>query len=215
MNTEIKNETKREKRKREGLCIDCGKRPSVNGRLRCRQCLDKHAATIRARYHKRAENGLCTRCGRKAAIAYRVCLKCRHKKFLENNRYYHRHMDRILEKAKAQRDQWKAEGKCCRCGGEFNEDNRMEDSGMCLDCYLKRYPGPSKPMGFKEVIWGGGWRELDPKFFPGLRETVEEANQQFRELYMEWTEEHLTRKGADPKTIKKEKEKISQQWFLA
>ena len=214
MNTETKNETKREKSKREGLCVDCGNRPSADGRLRCHQCLDKHAARIRGRYHKRAESGQCTRCGRKAAIAYRICLRCRHKKFNENKKYYDRHLDRILEKAKAKRDQWKVQGKCYRCGREFNEDNRLDNSGMCLSCYLQKYPGHSKPMKFKDVIWKGGWRGLDPKWFPGLRETVEEANQQFRELYMGWTEEHLTREGADPKTIKKEKKKISQQWFL-
>lgn len=74
------------KRKTEGLCIKCGERPPVFGRVSCSYCLIKEqqrAKDYRAKKSKtgvpryeRVSYGLCYTCGEKIDRDGRVCQKC-------------------------------------------------------------------------------------------------------------------------------------------
>ena len=55
---------KRQKARRAvGLCIQCGKRPPVEGGATCERCRDRRQAAEREQYAARRAAGLCTRCG--------------------------------------------------------------------------------------------------------------------------------------------------------
>ena len=46
-----------------GLCVRCGARPPVEGRVSCQPCREKRHAAERRKYAARSAAGLCTRCG--------------------------------------------------------------------------------------------------------------------------------------------------------
>ncbi len=45
---------RREKRKASGLCVRCGKRPPFRGRVACRECLQRSAASAQAARDRKA-----------------------------------------------------------------------------------------------------------------------------------------------------------------
>ena len=72
---------RKERRKAEGLCVECGKRPPKEGRIRCAICLHKHSERMklyhRAKGHKPREllmaHDVCYICGREPLPGKRVC----------------------------------------------------------------------------------------------------------------------------------------------
>lgn len=85
----------REERKQWGVCVECGKRPPFNGRVRCEVCLCRdllahHSTTDSpkrkdARKKQRAERrkmGLCTDCGKPVYKEHSRCYEC----YLRNKR---------------------------------------------------------------------------------------------------------------------------------
>lgn len=50
----VENKRKRkELRKAKGICVECGKRPPKNGRIRCAICLHKHSERMKRYYRKK------------------------------------------------------------------------------------------------------------------------------------------------------------------
>ena len=82
-----KQKREREARKKQSVCIECGKRKAEIGKVRCHNCLVKNKLRQRKRYRKqngitieRAERpsyGLCYICGAEIDIAAKVCSKCK------------------------------------------------------------------------------------------------------------------------------------------
>lgn len=76
---------KREKLKREGICVNCGSRPSREGRVTCQTCFDKNkvyypqgVTAARKQRKVRREEGWCTHCGQVRPEAGKVqCAVCR------------------------------------------------------------------------------------------------------------------------------------------
>jgi hypothetical protein len=56
-----------EKRRKKGLCYDCGRVP-VNGGKRCQMCSKKHSQEEEILSRQRRERGLCVDCGEPATI---------------------------------------------------------------------------------------------------------------------------------------------------
>ena len=81
---------RRERRVRAGLCVKCGKNPSIKDRVTCSSCYKNRRkdkkGKARARYHQRKLKGLCVRCGEDAK-GRTTCLACRKKKRIQDRRY--------------------------------------------------------------------------------------------------------------------------------
>ncbi len=65
--------------RREGICVNCGKAPAAEDRMRCLACLGRHATRMRALRQQRLEAGLCPHCGQPLVQAKRHCQACRAK----------------------------------------------------------------------------------------------------------------------------------------
>lgn len=103
---------RKERRNKQGICVKCGKRPSVQGKQYCAVCASKHSERSRERRIKlglmasdlpRSEwvaNGLCYICGTKLTdTTHKLCETCRARS--ANN----------LRGAKPNRDHWKNDNK--------------------------------------------------------------------------------------------------------
>lgn len=70
---------RKQRRREQGLCIECGKRPPKKGIATCEWCREKANARKREKYEpltKRKqwiENGLCFLCGDECDPGYKVC----------------------------------------------------------------------------------------------------------------------------------------------
>jgi hypothetical protein len=74
---------KRNKRlKEQGLCVICGKRPAVEGKCRCKMCLEKKRKAYYLQSDliprcERVANGLCYTCGEPVEeYGKKLCEKC-------------------------------------------------------------------------------------------------------------------------------------------
>lgn len=57
-------------------CSSCLKRPPIEGKTRCPQCLKRERRKNRNRYARRRAAGLCGRCGAKAEEGLSQCSSC-------------------------------------------------------------------------------------------------------------------------------------------
>ncbi len=89
-----------QKRKAQGLCIECGNAPATRG-LRCPGCADKNKNRAFRHVEQRKAQGLCTVCGNKPATQGLLCDRC-----TERNR----------EKASLYQNKKKSQGLCITCG---------------------------------------------------------------------------------------------------
>lgn len=80
----VENKRKRkERRKAEGVCVECGKRPPKEGRIRCEICLRKHRERMRDYYRRKGhkprvlfyDHDKCWICGDESLPDKRVCAK--------------------------------------------------------------------------------------------------------------------------------------------
>jgi hypothetical protein len=63
--------------KAQGLCVYCGLRPAVEGRVLCASCRDRARANTVARRTYLLGRGLCLDCGREKAVpGKRRCAAC-------------------------------------------------------------------------------------------------------------------------------------------
>src|SRR5207244_10715905 len=65
------------KRRAAGLCLNCGKRPPINGKVKCKACRANHAAYDVTRNAARRASGLCLKCGKRPPINGSQCKACR------------------------------------------------------------------------------------------------------------------------------------------
>lgn len=73
-NEEIKNVLSRAERKSLGLCERCDSE-AVEGKTRCRPCLDKASAQVKARNARRRAEGVCTNCLSPALPSRSLCAR--------------------------------------------------------------------------------------------------------------------------------------------
>lgn len=67
----VENKRKRrERRKAEGVCVECGKRPPKEGCIRCAICLHKHSERMKRYYHAKGHKP------RELLLAHDVCYIC-------------------------------------------------------------------------------------------------------------------------------------------
>jgi len=66
---------RRQRLKDSGLCVVCGKKPPVDGSVKCQGCKDKQAQTHVKRRLERASLGLC-RCGKPRVVGRASCGNC-------------------------------------------------------------------------------------------------------------------------------------------
>lgn len=94
----------RAERKEWGLCVECGKKPPFEGRVRCEDCLcrdllahhnTKDSDTVKANRKKRREErkaaGLCITCGKPAYKEYVRCYECHIRNRRGCNEYRRQH----------------------------------------------------------------------------------------------------------------------------
>lgn len=95
---------RRERRKAEGVCVECGKRPPKEGRIRCAVCLHKHSERMK-RYHRAKgckphelllAHDVCYICGgvplpgkRLCAVHYDIAIANLNKAFQKIDHYNH------------------------------------------------------------------------------------------------------------------------------
>lgn len=101
-------------RRAAGQCVTCGATPAP-ARVRCRQCLRRHAAVARAYYRRSRERSICSQCGRPASGGVH-CEGCR---TVARSRQCRREDGR------------RAAGLCPRCGGR-RESARVH-CGACRE----------------------------------------------------------------------------------
>lgn len=65
----------RERRKKDGMCPQCGKRKPRDGKVMCEMCLAKKREYKRIRRYKERDDSLC-RCGKPLKDGYKVCQEC-------------------------------------------------------------------------------------------------------------------------------------------
>ena len=63
--------------RQQGICVNCGRAPAVEGRTRCLVCLARHAERMRALRRQRLQAGQCPHCGQPLAPGRRHCPACR------------------------------------------------------------------------------------------------------------------------------------------
>lgn len=68
--------TKRRRRERAGVCVNCPSRPD-SGYVTCRSCIAKHAAAVVVRRRRLRRSGLCVRCGKRRDGKWLNCTTCR------------------------------------------------------------------------------------------------------------------------------------------
>ena len=128
-----------ERRKEQGLCVQCGK-PNDKKGTRCKVCTQKSTEYARERREKRRLLGLCPRCGKELMGDEVNCIECQAVNYVfsikwkaeneEKNREYAR------ERNKRIYEQRKAENVCCQCGGKKDADKYS----FCKKCRDKRKP---------------------------------------------------------------------------
>lgn len=116
-----------------GLCPRCrAHRPLANGRLFCRECLEKAVQKSQKIYKRYEAVGKCVHCGKQLEDGnpWKSCLECRTKKRKSNEksmaanrqRYYYRRLS----------------NRCINCGDLLGDrDKRNDGTYMCM-CYKCR-----------------------------------------------------------------------------
>lgn len=110
---------------RPGRCITCGQsRRGGRGARECDACLDRHAASLRARRAERKVSGHCTRCAALLPEAHEavLCVPCNdyNSARVSKSRKRRRRTDEAwrqkqIQTARDFRSRRKAEGGCCEC----------------------------------------------------------------------------------------------------
>lgn len=118
-------------RKAKGLCAICGKRPPVNNKIRCQECIDYMVE----RTEWLESHGICHTCGNE--IVKEGCKQCR--RCLANNNvarieYKPETADQKTKrsiKGKSLYNKRKEQGLCTRCGQRKPADGKLK-CGICL-----------------------------------------------------------------------------------
>ena len=110
----------RDRKKQQGLCPQCGKNPSENGK-RCKDCLGLSLNDGRQRFKKRYENGLCGHCGKnqyeEGKKSCTICLQKRKDRYENSDKSVQREQAVIARRERKHRI-LKYYGSACVCCGE-------------------------------------------------------------------------------------------------
>lgn len=102
---------RRAKLKESGICVQCGKLASREGKVTCESCGIKNSESMRkwqmAKKLERRENGLCS-CGKPVMQNFKTCESCKQK----NKSWYYKR---------------KQLGLCAYCGSTVNEGTRCDE----------------------------------------------------------------------------------------
>ena len=110
---------RRNKRKQDGVCVKCGKRPAVIGQTMCEQCKDANTQYRIEQDLFCKSVGICIKCHKVPADkGYIMCLQCRMDERERNKQRERPTENRQAEYAKGKqlRDERKANGQCPMCG---------------------------------------------------------------------------------------------------
>lgn len=132
----------REKRKKLGLCTDCGGKPA-DGYYRCDKCRQTNNAAALERRRKRIEKNVCLKCDEPCYGSHRRC-----KMHYEEEKQYF-----LARKLKL-----RSEGLCENCGakpGTYSKDRQTKF--LCTDCYFRM-------QAQKHLGTGKRWKELADLF---------------------------------------------------
>ena len=112
---------RREQRKRDGLCIDCGEKLEEHCEfIRCEKCRAIRAKKQHEEVAWRKEHGFCVTCGRnKAKRGRAMCQDCTDKTVERNKRYKQYHNSTVF------RNKRKANHLCARCGKPLGYDKHI------------------------------------------------------------------------------------------
>lgn len=70
-----------EKRKKQGICVYCGKVKAIKNRIYCRKCREEMLGITKETYKWCKEKGICVRCRKEKAVKGRVlCTDCANKR---------------------------------------------------------------------------------------------------------------------------------------
>lgn len=70
-----------EKRKKQGICVYCGKVKAIKNRIYCRKCREEMLGITKETYKWCKEKGICVRCRKEKAVKGRVlCTGCASKR---------------------------------------------------------------------------------------------------------------------------------------
>lgn len=106
--------SRRENLKLLGICVACGKSPSVVNRVMCEVCADKVNKSGKINTQRRVSEGKCRKCGNPSMPNFTHCELC-------------------LTKKKSKRDQRIKDGLCTQCGNFLPDGGRT----MCIICQAK------------------------------------------------------------------------------
>lgn len=137
-----RHKARREWYKQHGICVNCGQRNAMDGKVLCWECSNKRAEyreSLGPRpeaqkeqirqcqqrlYAKRKAMGVCVRCGNPNLYDGTLrCMQCT----LESRRYGRERQRKKPKKA------WREHGLCLDCGAP-----RMEGKAYCPSCYERR-----------------------------------------------------------------------------
>ena len=126
----MSSKERREKRKKQGLCIDCP-RPATPGHVRCSSCLKRHVQKQGLLEKKRREQGLCIDCGRPTFPGNIRCL--RHLVLNKNRarRYRNRNLLLMREKDTKRKQERRLQYRCVTCGAPLPVDDSCRS---CCNC---------------------------------------------------------------------------------
>lgn len=138
---------------RECRCVCCGRQDerTLSGRVHCRECFGKKQArriqtkrtpeqqeieneSRREWEARRVELQMCAKCGakdRNTVNGHRLCLRCAAKKRIYAANEYD--PEKRSEYIRQRREQFRAEGRCTRCGGKREDASKA----MCVDCRVR------------------------------------------------------------------------------
>lgn len=112
------------KRREKGDCVHCGRRKALPDESKCQKCKDKWNARNRPYAEKR----------KALMVKLKICVICQFREAVPKRRHCAVCAESRTEYNQVRSDQWKAEGKCPRCGREREEKNRSQ----CVECRRKR-----------------------------------------------------------------------------
>lgn len=81
------------RRKKQGLCVRCGKNKAIEGKTRCEKCREKENENNKLDYYFAKSLNLCPKCGKIPEIGHIYCKECMEYKRKYNMRKYQKNSD--------------------------------------------------------------------------------------------------------------------------
>ena len=109
----------RKRKKQQGLCTQCGKNPSDDGK-RCPDCSGLSLRDGKQRFQRRYDKGLCGYCGKReyqeGKKSCSICLALRKKRYADSDKTEQLTKDAVIRRERRHRILEHYGGKCACCG---------------------------------------------------------------------------------------------------